>query len=58
MGIETQAGAALSVCADAVVGNELSVVRWHFVSKSIATISGPDIAIFIDYQNGKTRVPL
>ena len=29
--IETQAGAALSVCADAVVGNELSVVRWHFV---------------------------
>jgi hypothetical protein len=30
--IETQAGAALSVCADAVVGNELSAVRWHFVS--------------------------
>ena len=29
LGIETQAGAALSVCADAVVGNELSVVRWH-----------------------------
>ena len=25
-------GWALSVCADAVVGNELSVVRWHFVS--------------------------
>jgi hypothetical protein len=34
--VETQAGAALPVCADTVVGNELSVVRWHFVASGKA----------------------
>jgi hypothetical protein len=32
--IETQAGAALSVCADAVVADELSMVCWHGTDRS------------------------